>query len=501
MRDNLNALLKERIRKKQKADVVYFVNSLKTFDPRTKEKDLQFELYPFQVEYARQLVEHIKTGKDLFVEKSRDMGVSWVTLAVILWFWLYEDGFQALIGSRKEDYVDNRQIDSLFGKLDYMLRWCFIDGFDPAKHRTYMKLINPTNGSVILGESANANFSRAGRYRIVFFDELSFWPFCQNSWEAAGDATPCRLAVTTPSPEVSYAKGLRNSGLVKVKTLHWRLHPLKDDKWYEREKQRRTTEEVARELDINWEGSLEGVVYPEYVNCRFGSYPYVPEWPLYVSWDFGLDGTAIGWWQKNPSTGRVRLCEAYYRVGKPIHYFLPLFGKPIESGLLYDHKDLEVINKVKDWQSASHFGDPDVSKRAFQNKEMTSTREVLIQNNIYVQTNTKANDLTSRITETKLLLQAGIEVNETPGTKLWYEAIKSYRYPQRSETSQATSENIKPIHDWSSHLATMSEFFAVNQPKIETPTFKYEKVETKDDLGFGQKFERRRNWQGVKFVE
>jgi len=465
MKTNLQGLLQQRIEEKRKADIVYFISSLKTFDPRTKNKDIEFKLYPYQEEYARQLVDHIRDGKDLFVEKSRDMGVSWVTLAVILWFWLYEDSFQALIGSRKEDYVDNRQIDSLFGKFDYMLRCLSVDGFNPDKHRTYMKLTHPTNKSVILGESANANFSRAGRYQIVFFDEMAFWQFEQNSWESAGDATPCRLAVTTPSAQPSFSKALRNSGLIEVKTLHWQLHPLKDDEWYQREKLRRTAEEVARELDINWEGSLEGIVYPEHSNCRFGEYPYQPEWSLYVSWDFGLDGTAIGWWQRNPVTGRVRLIEAYLKINKPIHYFLPLFGKPIEAGLLYDHNDLEVINKVKDWATASHFGDPDVKKRSYQNKEMTSTKEVLQGNQIYVQTNTKANDLQSRMTECKLLLQAGIEVNNTNGTKMWCEAIKSYRFPTRQEGSQATGANLKPIHDWSSHLSTMTEYFAVNLPK------------------------------------
>jgi len=469
MQDAYKALLPQ-IEEKQKQDIVYFICSLKTFDPRTKEKDLAFELYPYQEEYARQLVEHIQQGKDLFVEKSRDMGVSWVTLAVIYWFFKFEDDFQVLIGSRKEDFVDDWTLSSLFPKIDYLIKNdpVPIEGFDPKKHRTYMKIVNPNNKAVISGESANANFSRGGRFELIFFDELAFWPFCQQSWESAGDSTLCRIAVSTPSSELSYAKGLRNSGLVEVKTLHWRLHPKKNDEWYEQEKLRRTTEEVARELDINWEGSLEGIVYPEYSNCKFGEYPYQPDLPLYVSWDFGLDGTAIGWWQKNPSTGRVRLCEAYYRVGKPIHYFLPLFGKPIEAGLLYDHNDLNVINKVKDWVSASHFGDPDVEKRSYQNKEMTSTKEVLVQNQIYVQTNTKANDLQSRQTETKLLLQAGIEVNETSGTKLWYEAIKSYRFPARGETSQATGANLKPIHDWSSHLATMSEYFAVNVKDINS---------------------------------
>ena len=451
-----------------KDDVLYFINHLNTFDPRTKVKDIKFTLYPYQIEYAKQLVKHIKEGKDLFIEKSRDMGVSWVTLAVILWFWIYEDGFQALIGSRKEDYVDNRQVDSLFGKFDYMLRCWQVEGYLPDKHRTYMKLTHPTNNSVILGESANANFSRAGRYQVIFFDEMAFWPFEQNSWEAAGDASPCRLAVTTPSSQPSYSKALRNSGLVEVKTLHWRLHPNKDDDWYEREKLRRTNEEVARELDINWEGSLENIVYPEISNGQVGVYPYVPEYPLYVSWDFGLDGTAIGWWQKSPQTGKHRLVEAYYRVNKPIPFFMPLFGNPIDSSSGYTQEDLDVVNEVKDWAKAIHYGDPDVEKRSYQTKEMTSTRDVLQKHQIYVQTNTLSNDFESRKTETKLLLQQGIEINDTAGTRVWLEAVKQSRFPKRQEGSQATTGITKPIHDWTSHHRSSLEYYAVNVKDVGT---------------------------------
>jgi hypothetical protein len=448
---------------KCKEDIAYFASTLKTFDPRTSKKDLKFELYPFQIDYANKLIEKIKTGEDGFVEKSRDMGVSWVTLLVIYWFWKFNKDFQCLLGSRKEEYVDDWTMKSLFPKIEYFIK---CDPTPPNYERKYMQLINKDNGSVIQGESANANFSRAGRYNVIFFDEFPFWPFQQSSWESAGDATPCRLAVGTPSPQPTYAKSLRNSGIVEVITLHWTLHPKKDQVWYEKEKGRRTAEETARELDINWEGSLEGIVFPEHVNCVFGKYPYIPEWPLYVSWDFGLDGTAIGWWQKNPQTGKWRRIESYFKTNKPIHYFLPFFGHPIEAGMLYTQSDLDLISKVKDYQKASHFGDPDVGKRSYQTKEMTSTREVLQQHSIYVQTNAQSNNFEDRLPVTKMFLQSGVEVDDTPGNKLWYEAIKSYRFPERQEGSQATTAIIKPIHDWSSHHATETQYLAVNVKSI-----------------------------------
>jgi hypothetical protein len=338
------------------------------------------------------------------------------------------------------------------------------------------------NGAVIEGESANANFSRAGRYNVILFDEIAFWPFQQSSWEAAGDATPCRVAVTTPSEDPSYAGALRDSGLAELLTYHWKLHPKKDEAWYAAEKKRRTTEAVARELDINWLGSLTGLVYPEIQYCTVGLYPFVPDWPLFVSWDFGLDGTAIIWWQVDPSTEKKRMIEAYTRTNEPIHFFMPLFGHPIKANFTYQQADLDLIERTKHWKGAVHYGDPDVAKRAYQSETLTSTREVLAEHRIYVQTNEKSNDLESRKTETKLMLQAGIEVNDTPGTRMWTSAMRQARYPKRQEGSQAVNENVKPIHDWTSHPRTSTEYFAVNY----LPPIKYVRRERQYDTVTGR---------------
>lgn len=459
--------MEERI-KKAASDPVYFINEFCfTFDPRTSRKDLEFRLYPFQEDTVRDIVYAIEHGEDLFIEKSRDMGVSWIVCCVLVWFWIFKKKFQSLVGSRKEDYVDNGLIDSLFGKIDYIIRHLPFrpEGFTD-KNRTYMKLESPVRGSSIQGESANDNFSRAGRHNVVVFDELAFWQHQQQSWESAGDSSPCRIALTTPSPEPSYAKYLRNSGKIKVVTLHWRLHPLKDDAWYEREKLRRTNDEVARELDINWEGSLTGIVYPEIGQAELGQYPFIAQQPVYCSWDFGLDRTSIGWWQTNPSNAKPRLIHSYENSNKVLEYFLPLFGHPINSIHNYRPEDLDIINKVKDLPKATHFGDPDVSKRNLQTG--TSNRQYLESAGIYVQTNAQSNDLESRKTELKLLLQKGVEVNDTIQNRFWLECLRNARYPKRDDTSQSVTPNLKPIHDWTEGHRTQSEYYAVNVKYVAT---------------------------------
>jgi hypothetical protein len=80
---------------------------------------------------------------------------------------------------------------------------------------------------------------------------------------------------------------------------------------------------------------------------------------------------------------------------------------------------------------------------------------------IHVQSQTK-NDFYRRREVTKVYLQKGIEVNQGSRTEDWLEAVKSARYPQREETSQATTPIALPIHDWTSHGRTQMEYFFVN---------------------------------------
>lgn len=455
-------------RRRARKDPVYFINNyLMTFDPRptAPRPDLDFKLYPFQEDEVREVVKAINEGYDYFIEKSRDMGVSWLVAAVIFWMWLFDDGFQALMGSRKEDYVDNGTLDSLFGKLDYFImtikdKTLLPKGWNPKKNRTYMKLVNPENGNVMKGESANKNFSRAGRYKVVFFDEFGFWPDARNSWTAAGDATKCRLAVTTPPDEPSFAKVVRFSGKIKISTLHWRRHPHKDDDWYLREKARRTEEEVLHEIDISWEYSSVGKPYPEIKNVRFGNFPYDPQLPLYASLDIGLDAIALGLYQPVVNSDWITMVDAFEATDKIIEWFLPMLGKDIDPRFTYTEDDLKFIEDHRYWKPPILYGDPSGNQRHVESG--VSPYTIMRQHGLPVTVNTQENDWKSRRDAAKRILMK-LRINDNERTRWFHECMTSARYPKRdAETSQSTSPIRMPVHDWTSHHRTQLEFFAVN---------------------------------------
>lgn len=455
-------------------DPVYFIDTfLYIFNPKQEPFKLRFKMFPFQKRLVRDLVHAIRNGEDIFIDKTREMGVSYTILGTLLWFWLYEPASNFLVGSRKEDYVDNRRggttgnkEESLFGKLDYMLsslpKYMLPEGFNRDRHFTFMSLVNPQNGNAISGESSNPNFSRGGRQRAVFLDEFAFWEEGNAVWGATADTTNCRIVATTPGIKPSKAKRLRfgkDGEKIKVITLTYNEDPRKNKAWLEQERNRRSTEDFAREIMVNWETSITGRVYPEIESAAYGDFPFIVNQQLYCSWDFGLDGLGFSFWQQNPSNGKWRVVNSFETQDKPIEWIFPFFGKPIDSKFQYTDDDLKALTEISKLPRAIHFGDPDVNKRSIQTG--ISTRQELEKVKVYVQSQGK-NDFYSRREKTKVYLQKGIEINQSARNEYFYEAIKSARYPVRDETSQATTPIQLPIHDWTSTHRTDMEYFFIN---------------------------------------
>lgn len=455
-RDNYVAICKK--------DQLYFFNTaLWTYDPRSEGKDMPFITYPFQDEWILWALERIKKQEDFLTDKSRDMGVSWMIIGIFIHMWLFEPGFTALVGSYIEDYIDNKTIDSHFGRFRYMVER-LPEWFYPQNKQTnvYMKLENPLNGNIIVGHAPTANFSRQGRYMAAWADEFAFWQWGRTAWTAMGDATKCRIATSTPNGKGNKFAELSLKSNIAKRTLHWHLHPLKTQEWYENECKRRTPEEIAQELDINYNKSLIGRVYPEFCERNYlAKQTYNPLQPLFIAWDFGLgDQTALVWLQINKVDNTVRVIDAYQNTGKTIDFYTPFITGEMISIKQYPYTDheREMIRCHASWQPAIHYGDPTGEDR--HQTSGTSIIEQLKKYGIYINVNWKKFDLITRIQTTKLLIRRLVVDKDLTE---FIDALENSRFPQRAETSQSTSPILKPIHDYTSHFRTALEYFAVNE--------------------------------------
>lgn len=217
-------------------DVLYFFNVyLWTYDPRGRGryKDLPFVTWEYQDEYILGINDGIEIGEDIFTDKSRDMGVTWMKLGVILWRFLSKRGEDYLLGSRKEEYVDTGgNMSTHFEKVRYMLRRLpkiFLpDGFDWGKHSNYMRIKNPDGGGIIVGEATNANFGRGGRFKAVMMDEFQNWENDDAAYRSVSDSTNCKMILGTPQGMGNkFAELKRTSEIRRKYNLMWWLHPHK----------------------------------------------------------------------------------------------------------------------------------------------------------------------------------------------------------------------------------------------------------------------------------
>lgn len=305
-----------------------------TFDPRTSPAQTLFILYEFQRVAARIIINAIRNGGNLLIEKSRDMGASWIMMAAVTWCWIFDDSFHALVGSRKEDLVDDRGPDSLLGKVDYILDrlppW-MLPGYVPQKHRRALRLENPRTGNLITGESANPGFGRGPRKNLVLFDEFAFTENDNLIWTGIQDTAPCRVVVSTPNGETNKFAQLRFSGQIPVLTFHWTEHPKKDTHWYEQEKLKRTPREIAQELDIDYKASGGRLAFPclqkEEYRTRIICPPLSPQDSSNAGCTFY---GALDWGTNNPSSysvNRVRRLDPHnprlIEVTTCFHFYQP----------------------------------------------------------------------------------------------------------------------------------------------------------------------------------
>lgn len=240
-----------------------------TFDPRNSERGLPnvipFILFDRQIEWIEWAVAKWKNQESGPTVKSRDMGLSWLTIALASVLCTLYDNMVIGFGSRKEEYVDKiGSPKSLFHKgrqfvslLPPELR----AGFNQHSTAPHMRLMFPSTGSAIVGEAGDG-IGRGDRAGIYFVDEAAFLERPQLVEASLSQTTNCRIDVSTPNGLANpFAEKVR-SGKFDTFTFHWRDDPRKDDAWYEKQKRTLDPVTVAQEIDIDFAASVDGVLIP-----------------------------------------------------------------------------------------------------------------------------------------------------------------------------------------------------------------------------------------------
>ncbi len=275
----------ERLKPFYKANPAQWINDFcVTYDPRNKPpkpKTLPFLLFPRQEEFIACLQECVELGESLIVEKSRDMGASWLCCAYSVHQWYFNSGASIGWGSRKQELVDKLgDPDSIFEKMriiiDHLPSFHIPETFGLGSHANFMKLVNPANGSTVTGEAGD-NIGRGGRSMMYFKDESAHYERAEKIEAALGDNTDVQVDISSvngtnnvfyrraQAAGVWYPKGkLLPPGTTRKFIMDWRDHPLKDQAWYDRRKAKAENEGLlaafAQEVDRDYSSAVEGII-------------------------------------------------------------------------------------------------------------------------------------------------------------------------------------------------------------------------------------------------
>ena len=271
-----------------KTHPVEFINDwVDTYDPRNagvpgKITRMPFVMFPRQVDLTRFLYACLEGEADGLIEKCRDAGATWLSVAVSVHLWRFWDGISVGWGSRKEQLVDKLgDMDSIFEKIRAVIRGLppeFLPlGFSEKDHMTYMRVLNPQNGASITGEAGN-NIGRGGRKRLYFKDESAHYERPDLIEAALGDNTRVQIDISSVNGTGNVFHRRREAGVewepgtpvvkgkANVFVFDWRHHPEKTEEWYNERRQKAEDEGLlhvfAQEVDRDYAASVEGVIIP-----------------------------------------------------------------------------------------------------------------------------------------------------------------------------------------------------------------------------------------------
>lgn len=239
-----------------------------TYDPRNIavgiSPNVPFILWPRQREFIEWLYSRWKDQRRGMVEKSRDMGITWLSAGFASSMWLFEPGFAAGFGSRKEDLVDRSgDMDSIFEKIRFFINNLPRD-FRPAEYGSaHMRVTNPENNASITGEAGD-DIGRGGRKSIYLVDEKAFIERQKKVDNALSQTTNCQIDMSTPngSGNEFYKLRQRFNNTDALFIFDWRQDPRKDDAWYQKQLEEKDEVSVAQEINRDYNASAEDSFIP-----------------------------------------------------------------------------------------------------------------------------------------------------------------------------------------------------------------------------------------------
>ena len=281
-------------------DPSYFINNYTKISHPLKGL-ISFKTYPYQDD----LLKDFNDYRFNVILKARQLGISTITAAYIVWLMLFHRDKNVLVIATKFQTAANlvKKVKSIMQNLPPWLRISDIK----IDNRTSFIL---TNGSEVKAASTSGDAGRSEALSLLVIDEAAHVDGLEELWTGLyptlSTGGRC-IALSTPNGvgnwfHKTYIEAEQNVNDFHPVNLPWDVHPDRDETWFEKETRNMSRRQIAQELECNFNSSGETVIHSEDLEkLVFG----IQE-PMYKT---GFDRNLWLWSQYDPESSYLMVAD------------------------------------------------------------------------------------------------------------------------------------------------------------------------------------------------
>ena len=279
-------------------------------------KLIPFDLWPQQ----EQALEVIETTDKLIMPKGRQIGVTWLELAAMLWAGTFHGHRLFPVARQSDEYA-----------REAIVRLLILAGYDPTSEPQRLKVLSESplpdswrariagktqrelrfaNGSTYRALTATRPIARGLAAYWGLADEFAFWPWPDTQLQAMESGCSRLHIVSTGNGEddafaTLYENAKAGRGAYRSLFIPSTADPRRDDDWYRRNVEEAADPESARREHARVVEdafrSPEGVYFKRFARERHvKEIAIVENWDTWRAVDFGYKHPACLWAQRSP---------------------------------------------------------------------------------------------------------------------------------------------------------------------------------------------------------
>ena len=250
-------------------DPVYFINNYCRISHPIHGL-IPFKTYDFQQDLLSSFNDH----RFNVILKARQMGISTIVAAYIVWMMLFHRDKNVLVMATKFGTAANlvKKVKAMMRGIPEFIQISSIH----VDNRTSFEL---TNGSQIKASSTSGDAGRSEALSLLVLDEAAHVEGLEELWmglyPTISTGGRC-IALSTPNGvgnwfHTKYVNAEAGENDFNPIKLMWDLHPDRDQEWFDKETRNMSRREIAQEFECNFNTSGDTVIHPDDIEWISGT--------------------------------------------------------------------------------------------------------------------------------------------------------------------------------------------------------------------------------------